>query len=209
MATIRMSRPYRLGQREESVRQTRETILEAAADLLSAAGFRGVTIEAVARNAGVSRVTVYDHFQHKAGLFEALAWWTFARLDIDRVRRARLQENVRAALVDFVKENARLFDAAEPRGRAILKTASSDPDGAAVLQTTYFDARRAAITELVERLDAGHELAPDWLPDRAVDALMIITSLEAFETVTDQGGLALDDAAAVLGHMAGALLRDE
>jgi AcrR family transcriptional regulator len=209
MATIKMSRPYRLGQREESVRQTRETILEATADLLTAVGLRGVTIEAVARNAGVSRVTVYDHFQHKAGLLEGLAWWTFAQLDIDRVRRARLQEDVRAALVDFVQENARFFDAAGPRGRAILKTASTDPDASAVLQTTYFDARRAAITELVARLDGSHELAPAWLPERAVDALMIITSLEAFETVTDHGGLALEDAAAVLGHMARAILRDE
>jgi AcrR family transcriptional regulator len=209
MATIRMSRPYRLGQREESVRRTRETILEAAADLLAAASFRGITIEAVAHNAGVSRVTVYDHFHNKVGLLEALAWWTFAQLDIDRVRRARLQEDVRAALVDFVRENARLFDAAGPRGRAILKTASTDPDASAVLQTTYFDARRAAITELVARLDKTHELAPAWLPERAVDALMIVTSLEAFETATDHGGLVLEDAAAVLGHMATALLRDE
>ena len=51
-----------------------------------------------------------------------------------------------------------------------------------MLQTTYFDARRGAITELVERLDRSHELAPTWLPERAVDALMIITSLKAFET---------------------------
>jgi AcrR family transcriptional regulator len=204
-----MTRPYRLGRREETVQRTRETILEAAAKLLTAAGIQGVTIEAVARNAGVSRVTVYDHFQHKAGLFEALAWWTFAQHDIDGIRRARLQENVRAALVDFVRENARFFDAAGPQGRAILKTASTDPDAAAVLQTTYFDARRAAITELVDRLDTSHELAPAWLPERAVDALMVITSLEAFETVTEQGRLELEDAAAVLRQMATALLRDE
>ena len=37
---------------------------------------------------------------------------------------------------------------------------------------------------------------------------MIITSLEAFETVTNQGGLALDDAAAVLAaHGQGSLTR--
>lgn len=204
-----MSRPYRLGQREETVQRTRETILQAAADRLTTAGLRGVTIEAVARDAGVSRVTVYDHFQHKAGLLEALAWWTFAEHDIDRVRRARLQENVRNALVDFVQENARFFDAAGPQGRAILKTASTDPDAAAVLRTTYFDARRAAITELVNRLDTSHELAPTWQPQRAVDVLMIITSLEAFETVTEHGRLELEDAAAVLGHMATTLLRDE
>lgn len=204
-----MSRPYRLGRRAETVQRTKETILEAAADVLTAAGIRGVTIEAVARNAGVSRVTVYDHFEHKAGLLEALAWWTFAQHDIDRVRRARHQANVRAALVDFVEENARFFESVGPQGRAILKTAGTDPDAAAVLQTTYVDARRAAIRELVDRLDNSHELDAAWLPERAVDALMIITSLEAFETVTGHGRLALEDAVAVLGHMATALLHDE
>jgi AcrR family transcriptional regulator len=202
-------RPYRLGRREETVQQTRETIVQAAADLLTEVGLRGFTIDAVARSAGVSRVTVYDHFEHKAGLFEALAWWTYAQYDIDRVHRARLQENVRAALFDFAQEHARFLDAVGRRGRAILKTASTDPDAAAVLQATYFDRRRAAITELVDRLDTTHELAPEWVPERAVDALMIITSLEAFETLTEHGGLKLEPAAAVLAQMAAMLLRDE
>jgi len=201
-----MSRPYRLGRREEAAGQTREKILQATADLLTEAGVRGLTIEAVASEARVSRVTVYDHFQHKAGLLEALAWWTFAQHDIDRVRRARLQENVRAALADFVKENARFFHSVGRQGHAILKTASTDPDAATVIEATYFDARRAAIRELVDRLDTADELAPGWSPDRAVDVLMVITSLEAFETVTVHGGRAIDDAAEVLGQMAGVLL---
>jgi AcrR family transcriptional regulator len=202
-----MSRPYRLGRREEGAQQTREKILQATADLLTEAGIRGVTIEAVARHAAVSRVTVYDHFQHKAGLLEALAWWTFEQHDIDRIRRARLQENVRAALDDFVQENARFFHSVGAQGRAILKTASTDPDAAAVLEATYINARRAAISELVDRLDTTNELARAWSPERAVDALMVITSLEAFETVTEHGRLSLDQAAEVLAHMASVLLR--
>jgi AcrR family transcriptional regulator len=203
-----MSRPYRLGRREEAVRQTRDKILEATAHLLTNVGIRGVTIEAVASEAGVSRVTVYDHFQHKAGLLEALAWWTFAQHDIDRVRRARLQENVRAALADFVQENARFFHSVGRQGQAILKTASIDPDAATVLEATYFNARRSAIRELVDRLANAHELTPTWSPERAVDVLMVITSLEAFETLTEHGGLGLDEAAEVLAHMASVLLRN-
>jgi len=203
-----MSRPYRLGRREEAAGQTREKILQATADLLTEAGVRGVTIEGVASEAGVSRVTVYDHFQHKAGLLEALAWWTFAQHDIDRVRRARLQENVRAALADFVRENARFFHSVGRQGQAILKTASSDPDAATVLEATYFNARRSSIRELVDRLDNAHELTPTWSPERAVDALMVITSLEAFETLTEHGDLGLDEAANVLAQMASVLLRN-
>jgi len=202
-----MSRRYRLGRREETVQQTREQILRAAADRLGESGIRGVTIEAVAREAGVSRVTVYDHFQHKTGLLEALAWWTFEQHDIDRIRRARLQPNVRAALADFVRENARFFQSVGSQGRAVLNAARTDPDAATVIEATYFSARRAAIRELVDRLDHEEELSPTWSPERAVDALMVITSLEGFETLTEHGRLGIDDAAEVLAHMASVLLR--
>lgn len=202
-----MTRSYRLGRREEHAQETRDKILQAAAGLLAEIGYRGVTMQRVALAADVSRVTVYDHFNDKTGLLEALAWWTFARLDIDRVRRARLQPDVRAALGDFVRENAHFFDAAGAQGRAILKTASSDPDAVAVLETTYFDARRGSIAELVERLANEGELNPTWPHDRAVHALMVITSLEAFETLTEHGSLAIDAAADLLAQMTDALLR--
>ena len=202
-----MTRSYRLGRRQELALETRDKILQAAAGLLTEIGFRGVTMQRVAVAADVSRVTVYDHFKDKAGLLEALAWWTVARLDIDRVRRARLQPDVRAALGDFVRENARFFDAAGVQGRAILRTAISDPDAAAVLETTYFDARRGSIAELVERLANEGELSPTWPRDGAVHALMVITSLEAFETLTEHGSLPVDAAADLLAHVSDALLR--
>jgi AcrR family transcriptional regulator len=203
-----MSRRYRLGRREEAAQQTREKILQAAANLVAEPGNRGVTIQAVAREASVSRVTVYDHFQNKAGRLEALAWWTLERHDIDRVRRARLQENVRAALIDFVRENARFFHSFGRKGRAVLKATRSDPDAAPVIEATFIDARRAAIRELVDRLDDSHELSSTWSPERAVDALMIITSVEAFESLAAHGRLGIDEAAEMLANMASVLLRE-
>jgi hypothetical protein len=94
-----------------------------------------------------------------------------------------------------------------PKGSAILKAASTDPDAALVIEATYITARRAAIRELVDRLENSHELGPTWSPERAVAALMIITSLEAFETLTGHNHLGIDEAAEVLGHMASVLLR--
>ena len=202
-----MTRPYRLGRRQELAQETRDKILQAAAALLTEVGFRGVTMQRVALAADVSRVTVYDYFKDKAGLLEALAWWTVARLDIDRVRRARLQPDVRAALGDFVRENAHFYDAAGVQGRAILKTAMSDPDAAVVLEATYFNARRGSIGELVERLADEGELSPTWPRDRAVHALMVLTSLEAFETLTEHGSLTIDAAADLLAQMTDPLLR--
>jgi AcrR family transcriptional regulator len=202
-----MSRPYRLGRREDPARKTRETILQTTARLLTEAGMQGVTIEAVAREAGVSRVTVYDHFQHKAGLLEALAWWTFAQHDIDRIRQARLQDDVRLALSDFVRENARFFHSLAAEGRAVLKTVTTDPDAATVVKATYIDARRAAIRELVDRLHRADELAPAWPPERAVEALMITTSLEAFQTLTEHSRLRPSEADDILAELASVVLR--
>lgn len=51
--------------------EKRRAILAAARDLFAAHGVAAVSMEAVAAAAGVSKVTVYGHFQDKPTLFEA------------------------------------------------------------------------------------------------------------------------------------------
>src|SRR5260370_10558477 len=66
-------RPYKLGQRQASTGQTRARILSAARELLMAGqSFSGFSIEAVARQADVARMTVYHQFGSKIGLLESL-----------------------------------------------------------------------------------------------------------------------------------------
>jgi AcrR family transcriptional regulator len=68
-------RPYRLGQRQDSVDRTRRGILAAARGLLAdpdPGGGAAFTVDAVARRADVARATVYYRFGSKAGLLEAL-----------------------------------------------------------------------------------------------------------------------------------------
>lgn len=47
-------------------------ILDAAREIFYASGMRGLSIEAVARATGVSKVTIYAHFQDLPGLIRAL-----------------------------------------------------------------------------------------------------------------------------------------
>lgn len=54
-------------------RARREKILEAAQRLFSARGFRGTTMEAIASEVGMSKVTVYGYFPDKSSVFEAVA----------------------------------------------------------------------------------------------------------------------------------------
>lgn len=65
-------RPYKMERRRAAADQTRTRILQAARRLLLAEDFREFTMEAVAKLADVSRLTVYYQFDSKAGLLEAL-----------------------------------------------------------------------------------------------------------------------------------------
>jgi AcrR family transcriptional regulator len=52
--------------------ERREQVLDATKAIVSRDGFHGVSIEAVAREAGVSRPIVYGHFHDLPGLLDAL-----------------------------------------------------------------------------------------------------------------------------------------
>ena len=66
-----MPRQYRLGRRQPSVEATARSILDSASELVREGG--PVSVSAVARKAGVSRITVYNRFGTRAALLEAVA----------------------------------------------------------------------------------------------------------------------------------------
>lgn len=74
-----------MGQRQAAADQTRDRILAAARKLLLAKNFSQFTMEAVARAADVSRLTVYYQFNSKAGLLEALYDYIARRGDMSRL----------------------------------------------------------------------------------------------------------------------------
>lgn len=52
--------------------EKRQALLESAARLFLEQGFERTTVDAIAARAGVSKLTVYSHFDGKEGLFKAL-----------------------------------------------------------------------------------------------------------------------------------------
>src|SRR5262249_42141045 len=65
-------RPYRMGKRQAARSETRRRILEAARQLLATESHTDLGMEAIARKADVSRLTIYYQFSSRAGLLEAL-----------------------------------------------------------------------------------------------------------------------------------------
>ena len=73
-----------MGQRQAAADKTRRRILASARKLLLAKNFSEFTMEAVARAADVSRLTVYYQFDSKAGVLEALYNYIARRGEMER-----------------------------------------------------------------------------------------------------------------------------
>lgn len=61
--------------RERQKELAREAILSATAEEAAAVGSLGFSIEGVAKRAGVAHRTVYNHFESREGLIDALSQW--------------------------------------------------------------------------------------------------------------------------------------
>jgi AcrR family transcriptional regulator len=131
-------------------RRNRLRILEAAADLIGEQGFDQVTIDDIARRAGVAKGTVFHRFRNRAGLAVALLDERERRLQ-DRLLTgppplgpgASPEERLVAflrALLDFTDDNVDLLivsDHDEPGGR---------------YRTGAYEAWRLHVTSLLEEL---------------------------------------------------------
>jgi AcrR family transcriptional regulator len=112
-----VKRPYHSPKRERQARQTREQIVGAARRLFARDGFAKTTVEAIAREAGVSAQTVYASVGSKRGIVLAL----LDRMEIEGGNEELRRElaatrDPRWQLRAIVRFNRRLFE----RGRDVL-----------------------------------------------------------------------------------------
>jgi AcrR family transcriptional regulator len=70
-ASAPKKRPYRLGRRADTQRQTRQRIVAAAVELHGSIGPAHTTVAQIARRAGVQRHTFYAHFPDERSLLTA------------------------------------------------------------------------------------------------------------------------------------------
>ena len=74
--------------REDRRAQTRERLLDAAADVFNRLGYHGASLEAVADAAGFTKGAVYSNFASKAELFAVLADRKGVAADLGTAREA-------------------------------------------------------------------------------------------------------------------------
>ncbi|HAC45289.1 MAG TPA: TetR/AcrR family transcriptional regulator, partial [Chloroflexi bacterium] len=74
-----MNGRHDLGKRQAGVDRTRAAVLAAARELVAAGGGSALNVGAVARRAGVSRLTIYNRFGSRSELLRAVVGEAHAR----------------------------------------------------------------------------------------------------------------------------------
>lgn len=176
-------RPYRLGQRQAATEQTRTRIISAARELLMASdGFASFSIDQVARQADVARMTIYHQFGSKRGLLEALCDSLAASGGMDQLATAFRQRDPLEVLNVYLQVFSRFWDADRLVTRRLRALAALDPDFEQVIRARD-ERRRQGVRVITERLVKQHVVSPNAPLDEIVDILFTLSSFETFETL--------------------------
>ena len=177
-------RPYRLGRRQGAIEKTRKRVLRAARDLLAVRGGADrFSIDAVARRAGVARMTVYHQFGSRRGLLEAL-FDSFAvggglpNLLAGAFQRPDPHDTLAGVIMAF----ARFWEAGRTGIRRVRALGVLDPELGDALDARN-QRRREVVRAVVKRLTERYgRPAPD---ERAQveEMLYTLTSFETFDTL--------------------------
>ena len=191
-------RRYEQRQRAEAADETRRRILDAVVQRLREAPSQAVSIDQVARIAGVARSTVYLVFGSRAGLFDAAARDLLDRSGFERVVRAVADPDARETLRGGIQGGAHTYAADRDTFRALYSMAQLDPDavGGAIQRSEQNRARGMA--DLARRLAEQDALRPGVTAEAAADLLWVLTSFDSFDLLLTGRGLSADAAADVL-----------
>ncbi len=176
-------RPYRLGQRQATTEQTRARIITAARELLIASdGFSGFSIDAVARQADVARMTVYHQFGSKIGLLEALSDSLAAHGGMEHLANAFRRPEPLDALDEYITVFSRFWDSDRLVTRRLRALAALDPDFEQVIRARD-ERRRQGLRVIVQRLVEKHGRPTPEAVEEVVNVLYTLIGFECFDTL--------------------------
>jgi len=193
------ARKYEQRLRAEAAEQTRRAILDAVYERLRDAPTTPVSVEQVARIAGVSRSTVYLVFGSRAGLFDALTedlWWQ--RAGFQRVVDAVADPDAREHLRGGIAAGVRVFAAHRDVFRTLFSMAELDADAVGAAITRIEENRAGGMAHLARRLAEQDVLRADVPAETAADLLWLLTSFDSFDQLYTGRKLSPDDIAGVL-----------
>ena len=176
-------RAYKSPRRDAAASATRERIVAAAAAILGAVdGIRKFSLDAVAKKAGVTRLTVYNQFGSRRVLMEAVFDERAERGGLFRIVEAMQDPDPQAALLRIIGIFCDFWSSDPGTMRLLHAAGASDAEFAESVHERN-ERRRSVLSAIVRRLAAGRAPPPKALGN-LVDVLFALTSFAFFGQLT-------------------------
>jgi AcrR family transcriptional regulator len=176
-------RRYAQRLRAQAAEENRQRILDALYDRLREAPERPITVEEVARRAGVARSTIYLAFGSRSGLFDALTEHLLTgpgyRRILEAVRHPDARESVRGALAGGVEMYAAHRDVL----RILGSMAKLDPEGVGQAIARAEAERSRGVARQAARLGERGRLRAGVTVDRAAAVLWLLAGFDAYDAL--------------------------
>jgi AcrR family transcriptional regulator len=168
------SRPYSNERREAKAAETHARLIAAALDILRDCDGQPLSLDAVAKAAGVTRLTVYNQFGSRNGLLEAAFDALAEQGKLASLTKAMAMAEPRAALATAVRAFCDFWMSHDGLG-GIFAAAATDAELAKALAARN-ERRRTLLGILVDRQGSAEAQA------RAdtIDLLFMLTSFASF-----------------------------
>jgi len=180
-------RPYRMGKRQAAADDTRARILEAARQLLANESETDLGMEAIARRADVSRLTLYYQFKSRPGLLEALYDHLAIRGNMRRMAEVFHEPDASVAMEKLVLTFAGFWSSDPVVIRRLRGIATLDAEIDQGIRAR--DARRQhAAREIIRRTGLRGKKKPSTEQQNlTADVLSMLTSFESYDALARAG----------------------
>jgi AcrR family transcriptional regulator len=188
---VAISRVYRQRRRAESTARTRAQIMDAVRRLLEEGTFHGATVAEIARFAGVSRATLYQHFGSRFGLVDAICESLSENPSMTAIQAAPDTADPREAATVMIGQGIRFWDSEESLHRHLYGLAEIDESAADFVERQTAD-RRSVVERIVRRAADAGALLEGISEAQARATLLVLTSFHTFAELR-AAGLTLEE----------------
>jgi len=172
--------PHESWEPQRPVDPGRERILTAARELLHLDDIANLSLDAVAKRAGVTRMTVYNRFGSKAGLLEEVFDLLIERGAFREMPVVFTEPDLGVAVDTFVAILGRFYTENRPVLSSLSGAAGSDPDLDKAMESRN-GRRRHALQALILRLGKEHQ--PAVPPEELVNTADVLVNYSTFNAL--------------------------
>jgi AcrR family transcriptional regulator len=180
-------RPYSMEKREAVTNETRLRILEGARQVLAEESEGALSMEAIARRANVSRLTIYYQFESRSGLLETLYDYLAKRGGMQRMTEVFREPDASVALDKLISVFVGFWSSDRLVIRRLRAMAALDPEIAQGIESR--DGRRSHIVrEILKRMStAGKSKYDEEQLNVTADVVAMLTGLATYDALAAAG----------------------